>query len=42
MASMGIAFLLEYMDKTLKTEQDINKYLGLAVIGIISKDSGKY
>lgn len=42
MASVGLSFLLEYMDNTLKTEQDINKYLGLPVIGIIPKDFGKY
>ena len=41
MASVGITFLLEYMDNTLKTEQDINKYLGLPVIGIIPKDIRK-
>lgn len=42
MASVGLTFLLEYMDNTLKTEQDINKYLGLPVIGIIPKDTEKY
>ncbi|WPC43279.1 YveK family protein [Clostridium sp. JS66] len=42
MASVGVSFLLEYMNNTLKTEQDINKYLGLPVIGIIPKDTVKY
>lgn len=42
MASVGLTLLLEYMDDTLKTEQDINKYLGLPVIGIIPKDIRKY
>jgi capsular polysaccharide biosynthesis protein len=41
-ASMGITFLLEYMDNTFKTEQDIKKYLGLPVIGVIPKDIEKY
>lgn len=38
MASVGITFVLEYMDSTIKTEDDINKYLELPVIGIIPKD----
>ncbi|WP_243186935.1 YveK family protein [Clostridium muellerianum] len=41
-ASLGFAFLLEYMNNTLKTEQDVIKYLGLPVIGIIPKDAMKY
>lgn len=40
--SVGLAFLLEYMDNSLKTEQDINKYLDFPVIGIIPKDTEKY
>lgn len=39
MVSVGFTFLLEYMDSTLKTEQDINKYLSLPVIGVIPKDN---
>ena len=41
MASVGIAFLLEYLDNTIKSEQDIDKLLGLPVLGavsIVSKD----
>ncbi|MDW8802589.1 Wzz/FepE/Etk N-terminal domain-containing protein [Clostridium sp. A1-XYC3] len=38
MASVGLTFVLEYMDSTMKTEEDINKYLGLPVIGIIPKN----
>lgn len=38
MASVGLTFVLEYMDSTLKTEDDINRYLELPVIGIIPKD----
>lgn len=33
--SVGLAFVLEYMDNTIKSENDINKYLELPVIGII-------
>lgn len=33
--SVGFAFVLEYMDNTIKYENDINKYLELPVIGII-------
>lgn len=32
---VGLAFLLDYLDKTVKTEQDIEKLLGLPVLGII-------
>lgn len=37
MVSVGLSFLLEYADNTIKSEDDINKYLGLPVIGIIPK-----
>lgn len=36
MASVGLAFLLEYLDNTIKSEQDIEKVLGLPVLGTIS------
>ncbi len=36
MAGVGLAFLLEYLDNTLKTEQDIEKSLGLPVLGVIT------
>lgn len=32
-----IVFLKEYLDNTIKTEKDIEKYLGISVIGIIPK-----
>ncbi len=35
MLSVFIVFLLEYLDNTIKTPEDIEKYLGLNVIGII-------
>lgn len=37
MISLGLVFLLEYLDNTLKTPEDIEKHLGLAVIGNIPK-----
>ena len=35
MVSMGIAFLLEYLDKTVKSQEEIEKITGIPVIGII-------
>ncbi|MGG0449222.1 Wzz/FepE/Etk N-terminal domain-containing protein [Priestia megaterium] len=32
-----LAFLLEYLDGTLKTEEDIEKYLGIPVMGVVMK-----
>ncbi len=37
MAGVGLAFLLEYLDNTVKTEQDIEKILELPVLGVITK-----
>jgi capsular polysaccharide biosynthesis protein len=39
MAGIGIAFLLEYLDNTIKTEEDIQNILGLPVLGAIPKIS---
>lgn len=36
MFGMGLAFLLEYLDNTIKSEQDIEQLLSLTVIGSIS------
>jgi capsular polysaccharide biosynthesis protein len=36
MAGVGLAFLLEYLDNTIKSEQDIEKLLGLPVLGAIT------
>ncbi|MBX9969240.1 capsular biosynthesis protein [Priestia aryabhattai] len=33
---IGLSFLLEYLDNTLKTEQDIENILGLPVIGVVT------
>ncbi|MFU0784646.1 MAG: Capsular biosynthesis protein [Thermoanaerobacterium thermosaccharolyticum] len=37
LVSVGLAFLLEYSDNTIKTEDDVSRYLELPVIGIIPK-----
>ncbi|NEU30285.1 capsular biosynthesis protein [bacterium LRH843] len=37
MAAVGLAFLLEYLDQSIRTEQDIEQYLELPVIGAIAK-----
>ncbi|MFV8826388.1 YveK family protein [Alkalihalobacterium sp. APHAB7] len=37
MAAVGLAFLLEYLDTTVKTEQDIESLLGLPVIGVVAR-----
>ncbi|MBT2216491.1 capsular biosynthesis protein [Virgibacillus dakarensis] len=36
MVGVGLAFLLEYLDNTVKTEDDIEKRLGVPVLGVIS------
>ncbi|MDD9795164.1 YveK family protein [Priestia megaterium] len=36
MLSVGLAFLLEYLDNTIKNEQDVERILQLPVIGVIS------
>lgn len=37
MGSIGLTFVFEYMDNTIKTENDVEKYLDLPVVGIIPK-----
>lgn len=39
MLGVGIAFMLEYLDHTIKTTQDVEKYLELPVIGAIPEIS---
>ncbi|MBE3570927.1 MAG: capsular biosynthesis protein [Bacillales bacterium] len=36
MAGVGLAFLLEYLDNTIKSEQDIEKLLELPVLGMVT------
>lgn len=37
LVSVGLSFLLEYSDSTIRTEEDVARYLDLPVIGIIPK-----
>ncbi|CAM4038174.1 MULTISPECIES: YveK family protein [Bacillus cereus group] len=37
MASISLAFLLEYLDNTMKKEEDIENLLGLPVLGIVAR-----
>ena len=36
MVGVGLAFLLEYLDTTVKSEADVEELLGLPIIGIVS------
>ncbi|KHF38251.1 YveK family protein [Halalkalibacter okhensis] len=36
MAAVGLAFLLEYLDTTMKTEKDIEDILGIPVLGVVA------
>lgn len=36
MVGVGLAFLLEYLDNTIKSEEDIEKKLNIPVLGVIS------
>lgn len=36
--SLGIIFLMEFLDNTIKTSEDVENYLGLSVIGSIPLD----
>jgi len=36
MIGIGVAFLLEYLDNTIATEEDLEKHLGIPVLGVIS------
>jgi capsular polysaccharide biosynthesis protein len=36
MAGVGLAFLLEYLDNTIKNEQDVERHLDLPLLGVIS------
>lgn len=39
MVGVGLAFLLEFLDNTIKTEQEVEKLLGVPVLGSITKIS---
>ncbi|WP_022793406.1 YveK family protein [Marinococcus halotolerans] len=46
MVGIGLAFLLDFLDKTVKTEQDVEKEIGLPILGIVpimsDKDLSKF
>ena len=35
MVGLGIVFLIEYLDNTIKTPEDVQKHVGIPVIGTI-------
>ena len=35
--TIGWSFMNEYLDKSVKNEEDVNKYVGLPIMGIIPK-----
>lgn len=37
MAAVGLSFLLEYLDNTVKKEEDVENLLGLPVLGIVAR-----
>jgi capsular polysaccharide biosynthesis protein len=37
MVAVGLVFLLEYLDDTIKNEADIQQYLGIPALGVIAK-----
>ncbi|MBM7573515.1 YveK family protein [Aquibacillus albus] len=41
MVGVGLAFLLEYLDNTIKSEDDIQKYLDIPVLGVVSHVDNK-
>ncbi|NEW07145.1 lipopolysaccharide biosynthesis protein [Paenibacillus sp. SYP-B3998] len=41
MVSLGIAFLLEYLDDTIKSDREIESYLGIPTLAVITKIKSK-
>ncbi|SFM27558.1 Capsular polysaccharide biosynthesis protein [Psychrobacillus psychrodurans] len=41
MIGIGLAFLIEYFDTTIKTEQDVEDFINLPILGLISPISDK-
>jgi len=35
MTGLGLSFLWEYLDRSLRTEEDVQRYLGLPVLSVI-------
>lgn len=42
MIGVGLAFLLEYLDTTVKTEKDVEDVLGLPILGLVSPIPDNY
>lgn len=38
MGSMGLAFVREMMDRTIKTEDEVERYIGVPIIGMIPRE----
>lgn len=38
---VGIAFIMEYMDNTIKTQEDVEKYLGTPLLGVLGHISSR-
>ena len=41
MTGIGLAFLLEYIDRSLRTEEDVRRYLDLPVLSVVPVAEGK-
>ncbi|MCM3756310.1 Wzz/FepE/Etk N-terminal domain-containing protein [Sporosarcina aquimarina] len=41
MIGVGVAFLLEYLDTSIKTEEDVEDFLDLPILGLVSPISDK-
>ena len=41
LGGIGLAFVLEYLDNTIRTPEEVERYLGLPVVGIIPIFEGK-
>lgn len=37
LAAVGAAFIIEFMNDTIKSEEDVERYLGVPIIGVIPK-----
>ena len=41
MIGIGIAFFLEYVGQSVRTEEDVQRYLGLPVLSVVPKEEQK-
>jgi hypothetical protein len=41
MIGIGLALFREYLDRSLRTEEDIQRYLGLPVLSVVPKTKAK-